>query len=192
MTRALNLPPFEANDPDTNPTLNVLIAYEDFEAGKRAKETYDFLVANVAHDYQFSNQMWKFEVLSIPKLGEIAAQDAALADIVIISCQGHDLPAETKAWLELWLGQRIRAIALVALFAQPNLVGAAKVRSYLAGVALRGQMEFFAQPDESPGQPKPRAFVASLRKGTLAEQTFPMLTTAVEHDSSFPRWGINE
>src|SRR5258706_2480146 len=95
MTRALNFPPFEANDLEANPTLNVVIAYEDFEAGKRAKETYDFLVANVAHDYQCSNQMWKFEILSIPKLSELAAKDAALADIVIIACQGHDLPPET-------------------------------------------------------------------------------------------------
>jgi len=88
-------------------TLNVVIAYEDLETGKRAKRIHDFLVENLGHDCQFTNQMWKFELLGIPKLREMAAQDAMMADIVIISCHGAELPSDFKAWVELWAADRI-------------------------------------------------------------------------------------
>jgi hypothetical protein len=80
----------------------------------------------------------------------------------------------------------------VALFIQPNLLETAEIRSYLAGVAMCGQMEFFAQPDEWPGQTKQQASVVLPRNATLDERQFPILSTVPEHDLSFRRWGIDE
>ena len=34
--------------------------------------------------------MWKFEVLSIPELREIAAKDAAMANLIIVSSRGDE------------------------------------------------------------------------------------------------------
>ena len=84
MTRALTLPSFESAEVDVDSTLRVVIVYEDFDSGTHAKKTYDFLGANLAQDYQFSYQMWKFEVLSIPQLREIAAKDGANADLIML------------------------------------------------------------------------------------------------------------
>src|SRR5205823_2351421 len=116
------------------------------------KKTYDFLVENLGHEYQFNNQMWKFDVLSIPKLREMAAHDAALADIVVISSLGAPLPDEVKAWIEVWLSEKNHPLALVALFerAEQAPLETWAARSYLESVAQRGQMEFFAQPDHWP------------------------------------------
>src|SRR5581483_4358351 len=47
---------------------NVVIAYEDFAAGRHAKETYDYLVRSLGRELAFDNQMWKFDVLGHPKL----------------------------------------------------------------------------------------------------------------------------
>jgi len=188
MTRAVTLPSFESAEVDVNSTLNVVIAYEDFETGTHAKKTYDFLVANLAHDCQFFYQMWKFEVLSIPQLREIAAKDAANADLIMLSCHGHALPPEVMAWLEFWLGEPNHAVALVALFTEPHIVATAEVREYLASVATRGQLEFFAQPGELPDHPKQ----SGLRLPRNSELDVPILKTAVEHEISFPRWGISE
>jgi len=58
----------------------VVIAYEDFETGKQAKRTFDFLAEQLKDECQFTNQMWKFDVLNIPKLREMAAKDAAGAE----------------------------------------------------------------------------------------------------------------
>jgi hypothetical protein len=194
MTRTLHLPPLESPDLDLNPTFNVVIAYEDFEAGKHAKKTYDFLVENIGHDCQFTNQMWKFEVLFIPKLREMAARDAAMADIVMISSHGSELPAEVKAWVELWVTKPHHPIALVALFDQPNQVEPEKnaVRSYLAHVAERGQVEFFAQPDEWPGGSKTEEGRVFQRRPGLDGRALSTLSNIVQRDTIFPHWGINE
>ena len=178
---------------DTNPTLNVVIAYEDLETGKRAKKIYDFLVENLGHDCQFTNQMWKFEVLGIPKLREMAARDAMMADIVVISCHGAELPPDFKAWVELWVAEPNHPIALVALFDYENQHQQVdEARSYLADVARCGQMEFFAQPDESPDRKNTDDFFTLQRNSSVEGQTLSTLSSAMLRDTTFPHWGINE
>jgi hypothetical protein len=178
---------------DINPTLNVVMAYEDFDTGKHAKKTYDFLVENLGHECHFNHQMWKFEVLSIPKLREMAAKDAAMADIIIISCRGTELPGDVKAWIELWLTDHSHPIALVALFEGPSedVTQARALRSYLQSVARRGQMEFFAQPDWSTSRTDLSEHVATER-GFASDRTLSALAGVMKKDSGSPRWGINE
>lgn len=192
MTRSMSLPPLESSDLENSSTFNVVIAYEDLETGKIAKTTYDFLVENLGRDCRFINQMWKFDVLSIPKLREMAARDATQADIIIISSHGSDLPAEVRTWIELFLAEPNHAIALVALFDSPDAEATFQARSYLARVAERGEMEFFAQPDEWPGHHRAEKALDSPVQNPFARRTITTLTDAVHQDRSFPRWGINE
>ncbi len=194
MTRTHHLIPLESPDVDANPTFNVVIAYEDFETGKRAKRIYDYLAENLGHDCLFGNQMWKFDVLGIPKLREMAAGDAMMADIVIISCHGAELPPEFKAWVELWVAEPSHSIALVALFdyLETHEPQAKEARAYLADVAQRGQMEFFAQPDELPRPRTEDDFIALQRNMSFAGQTLSTLAGAMQQDTGFPHWGINE
>lgn len=165
--------------------LSVAIIYEDFEAGKHAKRTYDYLVDALGAETQFTNTMWKFDVLVIPKLREIAAKDAAMADIVIIACHGgRQLPAQIQMWADQWLAFHGNTMALVSL-CDCSREQAQGVRNYLEFLATRGEMEFFAQPEEvsaarhMPAQP-------------AQERTFEMLSGAMRHEVSIPRWGINE
>jgi hypothetical protein len=192
MTRARNFPHFDSSELDLNSCFNVVIAYEDFETGKQAKRTYDFLVENLGQDCQFSNQMWKFEVLGVPKLREMAAHDVAMADIVIVSSHGSGLPPEVKDWIESWLAEPNHPIALVALFDAAEGQSTREVRAYLAEVAKCGQMEFFAQPDhgeESHTGPSDFAFRHTPSPGA---RTLSTIAGAVQRDLSFPHWGINE
>ena len=48
--------------------------------------------------------MWKFDVLALPKLWEVAVKDASVADIVIVSCSRDDLPGYVKSWIETATG----------------------------------------------------------------------------------------
>jgi len=192
MQRTINYPPLTLSEPDAKPTLNVVIAYEDFETGKHAKGTYDFLVEHLGHEFQFLNQMWKFDVLSIPKLREMAAKDASMADIIIISGHGRELPQEVKSWIETWLAEKGNPMALVALFtgSANYSMETAAVRAYLEGVARRGQLEFFAQPDEWPGKKSGASFLFNRSSGP--GKALSTLAGVVERDVSYPRWGINE
>ena len=193
MQRTLGYPPFGSSELEVNPTLNVVMAYEDFDTGKHAKKTYDFLVENLGHECHFNHQMWKFDVLGISKLREMAAKDAAMADIIIISCRGTELPAEVKAWIELWLQDHSHPIALVALFDRrsDDLDQARASLEYLQAVAKRGQMEFFVQPDPSAGRNQLSEHNASDR-GFASDRTLSALAGVMQRDAGSPRWGINE
>ena len=168
------------------PQCNIVIAYEDFETGKLAKETYDFLVKNLGQCCQLSNQIWKFEVLSIPKLRELAVQDAKAADIAIVSSHGGELPLEVKGWIENWLEADPRPMALVCIEDRAVRNSSCQARAYLAEVAKRGAMEFFAPPDE---------FSCQGNDPKLDAQTASNLAVAIDSEhyaNSEPRWGINE
>jgi hypothetical protein len=169
---------------EEKPAFNVVVAYQDFRTGKEAKKTMDYLGRQLGEDCAFNSQMWKFDVLSMPSLKSMAINDAQEADIIVISCRGDaGLPGEVKAWIELWVGRGQHHIALVALCdpATATTKGMRELRSHLEGVALRGRMEFFMQPDV------PAADDAEATDALLA------ISTHEDFGAITPRrWGINE
>lgn len=194
MQRTLTIPPLGVSDVDSSPVFNVVIAYEDFESGKQAMKTYDFLAQNFGSDCHFTNQMWKFDVLSIPKLREIAVKDAALADIIIISCGVDALPAHVKTWIESWVVQPNNPLALVALFEDTHdgLERSASARDYLANLAQHAGIEFFARPDERSGRPRREEPFHFQRGSGVDDYTLSALAGKAHQDLTPPRWGINE
>ena len=184
-----------AADFEPNPVFNVLLAYEDFETGKNAKHTFDFLSEHLGHECHFTNQMWKFDVLGIPKLREMAAMDASTADIIVISCHGgFELPLEVKSWIELWLAEKTNAIALVALIdsAFSQAFESHATRDYLADVAKRAGIEFFSQTEGLQRSTTLTQQAPSTAEMQMDARTFAALAGAVQREESFPRWGINE
>lgn len=187
--QTLSLPAFGSSDADAHSALNVVIAYEDLETGKRAIKTYDYLVEHLGDQCLFANQMWKFDVLAVSKLREIAAKDAAMADIIIIAAhEGNQLPPEVKTWIELWVSYRIRASALVGLFGAESIDN--PVRDYLSGVAKRAKIEFFCQPGIWPGRTNQHdpMNLASARN----DKTFSLLANVMKEEPAVSHWGINE
>jgi hypothetical protein len=185
MQHALTCPPNDCPDIEPNSSFNVLIAYEDFDTGKHAKRTYDFLADTLGDECQVTNQMWKFDVLGIPKLREIAAGDAATSDIVVISCHGTELPETVKKWIECWLQSPGRPMALVALF---DRAPDQRLRSYLAEVARRGNMEFFAQPDQWPGRNPRLEHLPLHHEPRLNDRALSTLAGVVRQEVSSSRW----
>jgi hypothetical protein len=195
MERTLTFLPSDSTEAESTPAFKVLIAYEDFVTGKHAKRTYDFLHKNLARECNLTNQMWKFDVLSIPKLREIAVKDAVEADIIVISSHGDQLPEHVTKWIESWLIEGTNALALVALFegTEDSLGGPLATRSYLDDVAQRGRIEFFAQPDEWPGRSRvnqPLLFQQDSPR--VNEGTLSTLAEVVRRDVPIRHWGINE
>ena len=141
--------------------------------------------------------MWKFDALAVPALREAAAQDAAMADLIFLSCHGTgELPMDVKAWIELWLGFQSSAFAVIALFDQANSGGAHvhEIQNYLSSVARRGEMEFFAQPDVWPDNPEALARLAM--NGTTYDPPDVDVTIQVAavptRNVNVGHWGLNE
>ena len=176
----------ESADLEANPSLNVVIAYEDFQTGKNAKKTYDYLVEHVGEDCVFDNQMWKFDVLALPKLREIAVQDALNADIVIISSRGGELPAGVKTWLAGWTTQPDRPMALVALF-DCDLEHSRVTNAYLSAIARQAGVEFFAQPGAFASAAAAEQLVDDRRFSKAGQRTLSNLAGVLRRDPVVPR-----
>jgi hypothetical protein len=187
------------NDPkqdlESKPAFNVVIAYEDFAAGIHAKETYDYLAGQLGREYQFNNQMWKFDILGNTKMREMAVADAEVADLIIISTHGTgELPAPAKSWIDEWAKHKGHAMALVNLVDQPSgeAVEPAPLKSYLQDVATKAKIDFFSQSSEWPDRDEESSRQYSSES---AQRTSTLVVDFIHHNhhvTTTPRWGINE
>jgi hypothetical protein len=188
-------PPAASADRAGAPVFSVVVVFEDFSTGERARRAYDFLAANLTHEWQISSQMWKFELLAIPELREMAANDAATANLIIVSSRGdRELPAHVKDWIEMWLGCRGHAVALVALFDSPpeQAEHAQPAQTYLARVAKRGRMEFFTWPDIGLGKHGRRGSLVLDRPSEMRGGPLLPPVLIAPRQTGFSHWDIDE
>jgi hypothetical protein len=126
---------------------NVVIMYEDFESGKRAKKGLDYVAEELGKDLEFRHSMWRLDVLQNPKLNVLAAPALAEADLLIISLRGEGrLPSKIRALIDERLAQTLNhKCALVALFEGPASATRSSVYAHLATLARAHGLDFFEQ-----------------------------------------------
>jgi len=183
----------DGQNPDITRALNIVTLFEDVATGKRGKQVYDYLSGHLGAEFEFNHQVWKLDVLSTPSLRELAARDAADADIVIVSVRGdRPLAPEVKSWLDVWIGQHGTPIALVALFdpEYKHCEVALSIRHYLEDISKNGQMDFFSESEP----PLAHAALDLPQRRFDYDDSFgeTILTEETPHDTTFPRWGIND
>ena len=126
-----------------------MISFDDSVAAARADDVLQLLGQNLeAEEGRLFHQWWNVEDLASTAMRELAALEAAMADIIIIVIhQGRQLTGMVGAWLERVLALRKdRPKALVAVLdSDVNELDAAQgLLSHLKQAAVLGQMEFFA------------------------------------------------
>ena len=132
--------------------LAILGAYEDSAAGARVYEFCRSLSKFLGQQCEITKVACPFNEFCIPQLRAMAANEATVSDLIIISAHAAEsLPAEVKTWIEMWLAQRgSRPKALVALFDAVYGSNSGPLRAYLQKVAERGRMEFLVQAETAP------------------------------------------
>jgi hypothetical protein len=130
--------------------LNFFLVYEDYVTGTDTMRSLNRFIQRTGLPHEFSTQnVWKFETLATLPLRNIAASEAARADMVIIAAHGPGLlPVAVMHWIELWIAQRgTSPAALVALLdgADGDTCEALPLETYLEKCARRGRMDFFVQ-----------------------------------------------
>src|SRR6185436_11244988 len=146
--------------PIMKPLLYGVMAYESASVAKIAKEKWDYMVHALQSRYDFELRLWKFEILRIPELRDVAINDAAKAQLVFVAAHGAgELPVQVKEWIEQWLALKNRVEAagrLLAFLFDPSSdrswVSAFPKFTYLQQAARRGSMDFIASatPIQSP------------------------------------------
>jgi len=140
-------------------TFTAVMAYEDASTAERAKKAWDHLVCTLQGHSDPGLRLWKFDVLRIREMRDVAARDAAQADMILIATRGAgELPAEVKAWIDGWLAHKSEAqddqSTLAVLFdAPPDKVGVPALAqfAYLQRAARRGNMDFLVSTFDQSG-----------------------------------------
>jgi hypothetical protein len=165
----------EINEVDA--PLEVLLLHEDLQTGLRAKSLLGSLEAKLSVKPRFLVELWRFDMLHDPELQERAVQEAARANMVMISMHGqHELPAVVRNWLSRWTEARNgEACALVASF-DANVKGsvtANQTLDHLRRTAAPAGVDVFPHFGDVPAslkdrisqdsRPRPRPFIPESR-----------------------------
>ena len=132
--------------------LVLLATFEDSVTGQRVKEVCQGLSRSLGQQCQIIEHVWLFSTLRLRELQEIAAEEASVSDLVIISVhQAEGLPDEVKSWIDLWLSHKgARHAVLLALLDSAYEEVPGPTQAYLQDAARRGGMEFLVESTEVP------------------------------------------
>ena len=135
-----------SGDRSPSTPFNVVIVYEDFETGKRAKKGLDYVAEELGNDLEFRHSMWRLDILQDAKLNVLAAA-LTEADLLIISLRGEgQLPSKIRALINERLVQTVNhQCALVALFEGAAPATRSSVYACLATLARQHGLDFFEQ-----------------------------------------------
>jgi hypothetical protein len=156
------------------PVFRVVMAYEDFTAGKRAIDTCNFLVSRIGKAIELRSSMWKFDVLRSLKLNQMAVDDAVEADVIIVANgRNAGLPEEVKRWVDAWAARKEgQSAALVALldFTGEQTHESSLAYTFLKSAAGAARIDFLPQEIRSlkrrlPAVPAPSALPPRLGAG---------------------------
>lgn len=128
---------------------SVFISYDDSDSAERASELLQLIGRKLkGEDGRIFHQWWNIEVLAFNSLREMAAAEAAAADMIIVGSRaGRELPDVFNAWIKRLIALRKNRPGALVAVVNPDLKkpgSAPGIFSHLKQVAALAQMDFFA------------------------------------------------
>jgi hypothetical protein len=127
---------------------SVVISFDDAVTAERAIDVLHLLGRNLKKEEgRLFHQWWNIGTLAFTSLRELAAAEAAKADMIIIGLRaGTELPEMLSAWMDRWISLRKDhpGALVVVLDSDQKTPDAAGIISQLKRAASLGQMDFFA------------------------------------------------
>ncbi|MEQ2010087.1 MAG: hypothetical protein ABMA26_25165 [Limisphaerales bacterium] len=178
-------PPYTAAPPEAVQALRVVIAYNEMAAGKRAIRVMTDLGKSLGEAVEFHPLPWSFDLLSDTDWGEVAANDAIKADILIIATSSEQpLPTVVERWATDAISKkRGTPAAVVALFGpeeKPDGRSSSRMEAIRAA-AHRAELAFFA-PERREDMDE---VIASIHQ--RSEMLTPVLDEILHHHPSPPK-----
>lgn len=131
--------------------LRICVIFDEVASARSA----EVLITQVASDFKYEKQTFRFDELNAPKRGVAAARKVADTDILVLSARGDQmLPSHIRLWLGLCLGLRNEGDegALVALITHVDGCEGlhSSILEYLETIAIIGGTTFFSRKQSCP------------------------------------------
>ncbi len=173
--------------------LDVLLVYEDFATGLRAREALEHWVHQLEVQADARVNLWRFDLLRDSSDARQAAREAFEADIIVLAAHGQGgLPSWIKTWLQQALASRAdRPTALVASLDESarDSAGENPVLTQVEALAQEAGVELFPHFGSSASMQTGLTFAAVSER---AHTTSAVLDEILHRHDSYSRWGINE
>jgi hypothetical protein len=100
------------------PELKLVVAYDDFNSGNRARYFFGGLAERILNSLTFIPRFLKFEQLAKPRADDRQPEKAAAVDIIVILADAHaDLHDLSEEWMRTWkMTSKMEGRRLLALF----------------------------------------------------------------------------
>jgi hypothetical protein len=127
--------------------LVLLATFEDSTTGTRVKEFRQELSRQLGQECRIIEHVWLFNMFRLRELREIAAEEAAAADLILISLHETErLPEDVQAWMDLWLRQKGDRKPLLLALLEPTREGAPRMSERcLRDAAREGGIDFLVE-----------------------------------------------
>jgi hypothetical protein len=127
----------------------IVLAYEDQESAGRGIQICNKIADGLGKSFELNKVMWKFDLLNVPKMRQLAGDDAATADMIIFAMHPNaDLSVSVCAWIEKALGDASeKPRALVALLSRDCDIQGKPGLDYLRRLAETYKIDFFSNVD---------------------------------------------
>jgi hypothetical protein len=131
----------------------MVVAYEDYGAGKRAQHACQQILEMAHLDKKLSVDLWKFDMFKLRAMREAAAEEAAGAELLLLAPNGDsELPVSVQEWLQLSLQHPYRPKALLVLLGPDpeDIERPPKVAYQLKTLAVQLSVPFWCLQLEAP------------------------------------------
>lgn len=132
----------------------ILLAYQDQESAGHGVQICDKLARGLGKSFELTKVMWKFDLLNVPKMQQLAIEDATTADMIIFAMhQNAELSHSVCAWIEKALARASeKPRALVALVDRDANSLENVSLEYLRRLAESHKIDFFSNFDGVSGE----------------------------------------
>lgn len=181
------------NFEDEEPDLRMVLIYETALSGRLGMQLYHSLVEQLEERLHFRQDLWKFDLLRSSDLRDLASEQAATADLVVLACRNDEkLPPYIRQWVKGWLSLKTsRPTALVVLLHHDSAGVEAndELRSYLEDIIAGQNVDLFIRSIEIPEKHLSPPPTNGSHEGSAPTRALRDLLAACDPQ---PRWGINE
>ena len=175
------------------PFFSVVIVYEEVAAGQRAMRLIRDLASGNESHTGYEPSLWKLAMLLVPKFRELAAGEAAAADMVIVAAQDREtLPVALQGWFESWPPRRpANRGALVALLelTDESVEVRGETLMFLRRAAAQTEMDFFVQSFQPPARSPGLTFEQITQRAVVVSS---VLDGILHHPAPAPHWDRGE
>ena len=127
----------------------IVLAYQDQESAGRGVQICNKIAHDLGKSFELNKVMWKFDLLNVPKMRQLAEEDATTADMIIFAMhQNAELSLSVCAWIEKALADASeKPRALVALLSRDCDTQRNPGLDYLRRLAETNRIDFFSNVD---------------------------------------------